>query len=215
MSSTEVQGIPQRPRLSPHPASSWEKRALDVFVALTMLIAFAPFLLLVAVIIRFDSSGPVLFRQRRGGLNGQPFMIYKFRTMRVLEDGEDVTHCARDDDRVTRLGGFLRKSSIDELPQLINVLLGDMSLVGPRPHALAHDEMYGALLPEYLQRSSAKPGLTGLSQISGLRGDIGHLDNMRARIACDISYIRNWSFGLDLRLIYVTAMRVLFDGTAY
>jgi putative colanic acid biosynthesis UDP-glucose lipid carrier transferase len=180
-----------------------------------MLIAFAPFLLLVAVLIRLDSNGPALFRQRRGGLNGQPFTIYKFRTMKVLEDGDDVAHCRRDDDRVTRLGGFLRRSSIDELPQLLNVLLGDMSLVGPRPHALAHDEKYGALLPEYMHRSAVKPGLTGLSQISGLRGDIGHLDNMRARIACDISYIRNWSMALDLRLIYVTGMRVLFDGAAY
>jgi putative colanic acid biosysnthesis UDP-glucose lipid carrier transferase len=179
------------------------------------LLFFAPFLLLVAILVRFDSHGPALFRQTRGGLNGRPFVIYKFRTMRVQEDGADIRHCSRDDARVTRLGAFLRRTSLDELPQLLNVLKGDMSLVGPRPHALAHDELYGALLPEYVERTATKPGLTGLAQISGLRGDIADLDMMRRRVLCDIEYIRTWSFALDLRLITATATRVLFDRAAY
>jgi putative colanic acid biosynthesis UDP-glucose lipid carrier transferase len=199
----------------PFPATSVIKRLVDVIGALGALVFFAPLLLLVAVLIRFDSRGPALFRQQRGGLNGQSFRIYKFRTMTVQEDGADIRHATRGDQRITRLGGLLRRTSLDELPQLINVLAGDMSLVGPRPHALAHDELYGALLPEYVQRAAAKPGLTGLAQVSGLRGDIADLDMMRDRVSCDLAYIRSWSLWLDVRVIVTTAVKVMFDRSAY
>jgi putative colanic acid biosynthesis UDP-glucose lipid carrier transferase len=197
------------------PAVSAGKRALDLVAAVGALLFFAPLLLLVAVLIRLDSKGPALFRQKRGGLNGHSFVIYKFRTMRVQEDGDRIRHCTRDDARVTRIGAFLRRTSLDELPQLLNVVKGDMSLVGPRPHALAHDELYGALLPEYAERTAAKPGLTGLAQISGLRGDIAELDAMRRRVHCDVEYIRTWSLMGDVRIILTTAVRVLFDRAAY
>ena len=206
---------PAVPPSPPAPAVSPAKRALDLTCALGALLFFAPLLLVIAGLIRLDSKGPALFRQKRGGLNNEAFVIFKFRTMRVQEDGGDIKHCARGDARVTRLGAFLRRTSLDELPQLLNVVRGDMSLVGPRPHALAHDELYGALLPEYVERTVAKPGLTGLAQISGHRGDISDLDAMRKRVGCDLEYIRTWSFAQDVKLILATASRVLFDRAAY
>ncbi len=197
------------------PVTSLAKRALDAFGALGALVFFAPLLLIIALMVRLDSPGPALFRQKRGGLNGRTFVIYKFRTMRVQEDGVDIKHATKGDARITRFGAFLRRTSLDELPQLLNVLIGDMSIVGPRPHAVAHDELYGALLPEYRDRARAKPGLTGLAQISGLRGDIVDLDTMRRRVDCDLAYIRGWSFMLDAKVIIATAARVLFDKAAY
>ena len=199
------------PRVARDPA----KRAFDVVVALAMLMFFAPSLLLVALLIRLESPGPVLFRQARGGLNGRPFTIYKFRSMRCEEDGETVVQATRADDRITPVGRFIRKTSIDELPQLLNVLRGDMSLVGPRPHARAHDEQYGGLIPGYALRFRTRPGLTGLAQIQGLRGGTDDIESMARRVTADIAYIETWSFAGDLRIMLLTAPHLLAAENAY
>lgn len=201
----------------PRPRVAWDpaKRAFDVAAALALLVLFAPSLLLVALLIRLESPGPVLFRQARGGLNGQLFMIYKFRSMRCDGGGETVVQAARVDDRITRLGRFIRKTSIDELPQLLNVLKGDMSLVGPRPHARVHDEHYGELIPSYAQRYRARPGLTGLAQIQGLRGGTDDIEAMARRVSADIAYIETWSFAGDLRIMLLTAPHLLTAENAY
>jgi putative colanic acid biosynthesis UDP-glucose lipid carrier transferase len=201
----------------PRPRVAWDpaKRAFDVAAALALLVLFAPSLLLVALLIRLESPGPVLFRQARGGLNGQLFMIYKFRSMRCDDGGETVVQAARVDDRITRLGRFIRKTSIDELPQLLNVLKGDMSLVGPRPHARVHDEHYGELIPSYAQRYRARPGLTGLAQIQGLRGGTDDIEAMARRVSADIAYIETWSFAGDLRIMLLTAPHLLTAENAY
>ncbi len=177
------------------------KRLVDVCGAVAGIVILAPLLLLVAILIPLETSGPAIFRQRRTGRDGLPFVIYKFRTMRALEDGPNIVQATRKDARITRLGAVLRRTSIDELPQLFNVLRGDMSLVGPRPHALAHDEYYGALIPEYQSRFLAKPGLTGLAQISGFRGETRDIQEMQGRIAHDLEYIQSWSLVFDLLII--------------
>ncbi len=188
---------------------------MDICGAAALLVVFLPLLLVIGLMIRLESPGAALFRQQRGGLGGRTFVIYKFRTMRVVQDDASVSHAVRQDPRVTPLGAFLRRTSIDELPQLLNVLKGDMSLVGPRPHALAHDQHYSAHLPEYMDRLQAKPGLTGLAQVSGLRGEIHELDCMARRVACDIAYIDDWSPLLDIKLLVLTVTRVPFDQRAY
>jgi putative colanic acid biosynthesis UDP-glucose lipid carrier transferase len=200
----------------PHPpASSGFKRSIDVVGAGFGLLFLAPFLLLVVLLIRLESPGPALFRQRRKGRGGVPFVIYKFRTMRCLEDGPEIRQAERGDDRATRFGLFLRRSSIDELPQLLNVLKGEMSLVGPRPHALAHDEFYGAVLEDYDARFLARPGISGLAQVSGLRGATPHIEWMAARVALDLEYIGHWSLGLDLRILLRTFVAGPFDPAAF
>jgi putative colanic acid biosysnthesis UDP-glucose lipid carrier transferase len=191
------------------------KTLFDFIGALLGLTVLLPFLLVVALAIVVDSRGPVLFRQRRTGYDGVPFVIYKFRTMHVQEDGPEVAQAMRDDERTTRIGRFLRRSSIDELPQLLNILKGDMSLVGPRPHALAHDLYYAARIPGYRSRFKAKPGITGLAQVSGLRGEIHHIEHMEARVRNDIDYIRNWSFGSDVEILLRTLITVPRDTAAY
>ena len=190
------------------------KRALDSFGAAIGLAFIAPFLALIALLIIIDSRGPILFQQRRTGYNGVPFVIYKFRTMHVLEDGASVTPAIPQDSRSTWLGRFLRRSSIDELPQLLNVLKGDMSLVGPRPHAIAHDEYYARTVPGYNLRFNAKPGMTGLAQVSGFRGGRAHT-GMVDLVAHDVEYIRNWSLMLDVQILFRTLMIVPFDSAAY
>jgi len=165
--------------------------------------------------IRVTSPGPIIFRQHRTGLGGQPFELLKFRTMRVTEDGETIRHAMRGDSRVTRVGAILRATSVDELPQLINVLRGNMSLVGPRPHALAHDRHYGALIHGYAKRFLVKPGMTGLAQIRGLRGEIHELYSMERRVRADREYIASWSLACDLRIILLTLPRMLSDPHAY
>jgi putative colanic acid biosynthesis UDP-glucose lipid carrier transferase len=182
------------------------KRVLDVFGAAFGLVLLAPFLVLVGVIIRLDSRGPAIFRQWRSGLDGVPFRIYKFRTMRCLEDGAEVVQARRADERKTRVGTFLRRTSIDELPNLLNVLKGEMSLVGPRPHALAHDDYYGTVIAGYSLRYMTRPGLTGLAQVEGLRGDTSDVASMAARVSRDIEYIRRWSFMLDVKLLFCTVV---------
>lgn len=197
------------------PARSAAKRLLDVSLALMVLTIGLPLLLLIALLIRLDSPGPALFRQTRGGLGGQPFMIYKFRTMRVLEDQGPVTQAQRGDPRITKLGAFLRRTSLDEVPQILNVLKGDMSIVGPRPHAIGHDTQYRALLFSYTRRMAVKPGLTGMAQVRGFRGETRNLDAMAQRIHWDLAYIDRWSLALDLQLIAATVIRVPFDADAY
>jgi lipopolysaccharide/colanic/teichoic acid biosynthesis glycosyltransferase len=187
------------------------KRAVDVTVAAGLLLVIAPALLLVALAVRLDSRGPALFRQHRGGLHGQAFEILKFRTMRVMEDGGAIVQAQRADPRVTRLGSFLRRSSIDELPQLVNVLRGDMSLVGPRPHALAHDQAFATITPDYALRCIARPGITGLAQISGARGPTQTREAVVRRTELDCDYVRRWSLRLDLLIIWRTAFMVLKD----
>jgi putative colanic acid biosynthesis UDP-glucose lipid carrier transferase len=191
------------------------KRALDIVVAGGALLFFAPLLALVAILIKLESRGPVLFCQARGGLNGQAFTIFKFRSMRVQENGDKVVQAKRDDDRITTLGRILRKTSIDELPQLLNVLKGDMSIVGPRPHALAHDDQYGALIANYHLRFRARPGLTGLAQIKGLRGGTSAVEAMAARVDADNDYIDEWSIWSDVRILALTLPHLLLAENAY
>jgi len=191
------------------------KRVIDVVAVLVGLTLLLPFLLLVAAAVVLDCPGPVLFRQRRTGLNGVPFVIYKFRTMRVQEDGPVVAQARREDERTTRLGKVLRRWSIDELPQLLNVLKGEMSLVGPRPHAVAHDHYYAARIHGYNNRFKAKPGITGLAQVSGYRGEIRHLDEMEARVRADVDYIRVWTVGLDIQILVTTLLTFSRDSAAY
>ena len=194
---------------------SWPKRFIDLMGAGFGLLFLSPFLLLVALAIVIDSRGPALFRQRRSGLNGATFTIYKFRTMSVLEDGPDLVQADRCDVRTTRIGVFLRRTSIDELPNLLNVVRGEMSLVGPRPHALAHDAYFGAMIPGYSERYRTKPGLTGLAQVSGLRGKTENVREMAARVDSDIEYIREWSFGLDIELLFRTVLIGPMHPSAY
>ena len=199
-----------------HPSCySLVKRSTDLLVALAALLFLLPLLCMIALAIRAESRGPALFRQARGGLDGRAFVILKFRTMRVQESGYGVTQARRNDARVTRLGSILRKTSLDELPQLLNVLLGDMSLVGPRPHAISHDNHYGALLPTYKQRMRVRPGLTGAAQISGHRGETADDDAMVRRVERDVEYIERWTPALDFRILALTVIKVPFDNRAY
>lgn len=185
------------------------KRALDLSVAATGLLALLPFMLLVAVLIKIESPGPVFFMQNRNGFSGKTFKIIKFRSMKVLENGPTIIQATQDDPRVTKVGRFIRRTSIDELPQLWNVIVGDMSIVGPRPHAVAHDDYYSRLIAEYAFRHHAKPGLTGLSQVRGLRGETPELGDMRQRVETDIDYINGWSIWKDMQIIVQTVF-VLF-----
>lgn len=190
------------------------KRALDLFVSGVLLVLLTPVLMLTGIAIRLDSAGPALFRQWRTGLNGQPFRIVKFRTLNVTEDGDEVVQVKKHDRRVTRLGQFLRRYSIDELPQLINVLRGEMSLVGPRPHAIAHDRDYSRQIRNYYQRLHVKPGLTGWAQIHGLRGETT-LSEMRERVSFDVWYVDHAGFLLDLRILLATPRVVLGRRNAW
>jgi putative colanic acid biosysnthesis UDP-glucose lipid carrier transferase len=196
-------------------ATSSAKRLLDVAGALLALILFLPLMLLIALLIRVESGGPAIFRQRRTGHQGRAFTILKFRTMTVAEDCEGVRQATRGDDRVTPVGALLRRLSLDELPQILNVLKGDMSLVGPRPHAIAHDEHYADLIPSYNDRFRAKPGLTGLAQVNGLRGEIFELRGMADRVAADNAYIDAWSLRQDLAILARTLVVIFRDPQAY
>lgn len=188
------------------------KGALDRSVALVSLVLLAPFFAVVALAIRIESRGPVFFRQPRGGQNGRAFYIFKFRSMAV---DASIQQATRNDPRVTRVGAFIRKTSIDELPQLINILRGDMSFVGPRPHAIAHDDAYASQVPEYSKRYLVKPGLTGWAQINRARGETETVDKMARRVHLDIEYIRNWTFWLDLRILVLTPLALITSDEAY
>jgi exopolysaccharide biosynthesis polyprenyl glycosylphosphotransferase len=194
------------------PLNWWEralKRTLDLTLSVSGVVVLTPLLLITALVIRLDSKGPVLFRQRRVGFDNREFVIYKFRTMTTLDDGERVVQAHRGDSRITRIGKLLRRSSIDELPQLLNVIRGDMSIVGPRPHAVAHHDQYGTLIGSYALRHHVKPGLTGLAQMRGLRGETRQLVQMERRVEQDLWYINHWSFALDLMIMARTVLVLL------
>jgi putative colanic acid biosynthesis UDP-glucose lipid carrier transferase len=191
------------------------KRFEDVVLASVISIIAATPMALIACAIKLTSPGPVLFKQRRYGLNGRVVEVWKFRTMTVCEDGAVVPQARSQDPRVTPLGAFLRRTSLDELPQFLNVLSGDMSVVGPRPHAVAHNEHYRALIPGYMLRHKVKPGITGLAQVRGWRGETETIDKMEKRIECDLEYVRNWTLLLDLKIVVLTVLRGFTGRAAY
>ncbi|MGE5794143.1 MAG: undecaprenyl-phosphate glucose phosphotransferase, partial [Bacteroidota bacterium] len=192
------------------------KRLSDIVLASLILALLAPLMAVIAAGVKLSSPGPALFKQRRYGVDGRKIVIYKFRTMTVAEDGDVVRQATRNDSRVTRFGAFLRRTSLDELPQFINVLQGRMSVVGPRPHAVAHNEMYRKLIRGYMIRHKVRPGITGLAQVNGYRGETETVEKMKLRIEHDLAYLRNWSLRLDLAIILRTAIIVLAgDRHAY
>ena len=195
------------------------KRASDVALSLFIVTLILPVLIGIAVAVKVGSPGPVIFRQRRYGLDGQEIVVYKFRSMRVAQDGgddgRDVRQAQKNDSRITPLGAFLRRTSLDELPQFFNVLQGRMSIVGPRPHAVSHNELYRKLIKGYMVRHKVKPGITGWAQVNGFRGETDTLDKMQARIDCDLDYLRNWSLRFDLHIILRTIRVVFKDQHAY
>lgn len=191
------------------------KRLTDIALSVLILLLFLPLLLLIAVLVKVSSPGPVIFKQRRYGLDGQEIAVYKFRTMSVTEDGDEVRQASKSDSRITRIGGILRRASLDELPQLINVLQGRMSLVGPRPHAVAHNEEYRKLIKGYMVRHKVLPGITGLAQVNGCRGETSQLEEMEARVNYDLDYLRRWTPMLDIKIILLTAVRIFRDDKAY
>jgi putative colanic acid biosysnthesis UDP-glucose lipid carrier transferase len=192
-------------------ARSPAKRIMDVVLAAGAMIILAPLFIVLAALVKLSSRGPVLFKQVRSGLGGTPFVILKFRTMTVQEHGNSVVQARRDDHRLTPIGGFLRSSSLDELPQFLNVLFGDMSLVGPRPHAIAHDMHYSGMIPTYPERFRVRPGITGLAQCNGARGPTETLCKMRRRVRLDIAYVERWSWMMELKIILKT-IKVLSAG---
>ena len=191
------------------------KRITDIALAASILVITSPLLLVLAAMVRYSSPGPIIFAQRRYGLDGREITVWKFRTMRVIEDGEEIVQARRHDPRITRVGKFMRRYSLDELPQLFNVLQGRMSLVGPRPHAVAHNEEYRKLIKGYMIRHKVPPGITGLAQVNGCRGETSRVEEMQARVNYDLEYLRRWTPLLDLKILLLTAVRVLRDEKAY
>ena len=199
-----------RPWVPAHAARGLDaKRLLDIAISLTLIVLLLPLLATIGLLVALESRGPVLFCQHRTGQNGRVFPMFKFRSMRVLENGTEVAQATHNDPRVTQVGRVLRTTSLDELPQLFNVLLGEMSLVGPRPHAVAHDAYYGARIANYTQRQKAKPGMTGWAQVNGARGETPELHHMQTRVALDIWYVEHRSFLLDLSILAKTPLEVL------
>jgi putative colanic acid biosynthesis UDP-glucose lipid carrier transferase len=198
-----------------HGFNGMVKRASDVLLSLFILALISPLMVAIAVGVKLSSPGPILFRQRRYGVDGRKIVVYKFRTMTVAEDGDVVRQATRNDSRITRFGAFLRRTSLDELPQFINVLQGRMSVVGPRPHAVAHNELYRKLIRGYMIRHKVRPGITGLAQVNGFRGETDTVEKMKARIEHDLAYLRNWSLLLDLQIILKTIAVVLGRQNAY
>ena len=186
------------------------KFSVDKFIAAVVLVIFSPLMVLIALLIKFTSPGPVLFKQQRNGLNGTVIDVWKFRSMYVhREDAGQVSQATKHDPRVTPIGRLIRRTSIDELPQLFNVLQGTMSLVGPRPHAVAHNNYYAKKIGSYAARYRAKPGMTGLAQIKGFRGETDTLEKMISRVEHDIDYIRRWNLLLDLKILFLTPVSLL------
>ena len=196
-------------------ANQLVKRLSDIVLASLVLLLMAPLMALIGLAVKLSSPGPAIFSQRRNGLAGDEIVVYKFRSMSALDDGEVVRQATKRDPRVTPLGSFLRRTSLDELPQFINVLQGRMSIVGPRPHAVAHNEQYRQLITAYTVRHKVKPGITGWAQIHGHRGETNTIEKMRARVDYDLEYLRNWTLGLDLQIIARTVKIVFFDRNAY
>jgi putative colanic acid biosysnthesis UDP-glucose lipid carrier transferase len=189
------------------------KRGVDIFFGIVAFALLSPIMAVIAMAIVIDSRGPIIFKQRRYGFNGQEIIVYKFRSMKVMEDGDKVTQASKDgDDRITKVGKILRRTSLDELPQFFNVIQGRMSIVGPRPHAVAHNEYYRKLINGYMLRHKVKPGITGWAQVNGLRGETDTIDKMKKRVDYDLEYLRNWSLALDFQIIFKTVF-VWFRGT--
>lgn len=213
----QIAGIPVVPIWeSPYHDLRYDlKQILDYVLATLFLIFLLPLFIIIAIAIKLTAPGPILFKQRRYGLHGQEIIVYKFRTMKVMEDGDTIIQAKQQDPRVTKVGAFLRRTSLDELPQFINVLQGRMSIVGPRPHAIAHNETYRKLISGYMLRHKVKPGITGWAQIHGCRGETDSLDKMQKRIEYDLEYLRNWSLGLDLKIIFKTVLVILSRQNAY
>ncbi len=195
--------------------NNYIKRLEDMVGAVVILCAVAPLMLIIAIIIRLTSPGDILFRQERYGLQGKKVVVWKFRTMMVSENGDNVQQARRNDERITPFGAFLRRTSLDELPQFFNVLKGDMSIVGPRPHAVAHNEEYRRLIPDYMLRHKVKPGITGWAQVHGLRGETDTLEKMEKRVEYDLWYINNWSVFLDIYVILLTIFKGFVHKNAY
>ncbi|MES1200001.1 MAG: sugar transferase [Pseudomonadota bacterium] len=202
-------------RLVRTPIGGGAKRAFDLVAASSALVVLGPALLLIALLVRLDSKGPALFRQRRTGFRGRSFQVLKFRTMRQTDDGAVVRQAQRNDPRVTRLGAFLRKTSLDELPQLINVVAGDMSLVGPRPHAVPHDHIFSGVDRDYAARFVARPGITGLAQVRGERGLSDTSEKIKARLRFDLNYVQDWSMQKDITILVSTVRVLLHDPNAF
>ena len=208
------------PLLSIHkrPLEGWGtviKAVEDRLISGLMLLGLAPLMAMVALLVKLDSPGPVFFGQRRHGFQHDVFTIYKFRTMTVMENGDRVTQAQKNDPRVTRIGAFLRRYSLDELPQLWNVLKGDMSLVGPRPHAVAHNEQYAQIIADYAGRHKVRPGITGWAQVNGCRGETSEDSMMEDRVRLDLAYIENWTVLFDIRILVMTVWAVIFPKNAY
>lgn len=215
--TTDLNGIPVV-ALRDTPFAGWQgivKRASDVVLASLIILLTSPLLLLIAIAVKATTPGSVIFRQRRYGLDGAEIVVYKFRTMTTSDDGPRVEQACRDDPRVTRVGRFLRKYSLDELPQLFNVLQGRMSVVGPRPHAVAHNEAYRGLITGYMVRHKVTPGITGLAQVNGCRGETATIEDMQRRVEYDIQYLRHWSLALDLKILFMTLTVWFRDEKAY
>ena len=191
------------------------KNVSDFIIALLVLILLSPLMLCIAIAVKVTSPGPIIFKQRRYGLNGEEIVVYKFRSMTVAEDGANVVQAKKDDQRFTKIGAFLRRTSLDELPQFLNVLQGRMSIVGPRPHAVAHNELYRKLIKGYMLRHKAKPGITGWAQVNGWRGETEVLEKMKARIEHDLYYLKNWSIWFDIWIILRTIWTVVRKDNAY
>jgi len=198
-----------------HGMNGFVKRVSDIVLSTLILLLISPIMLLLAIGVKLSSPGPVLFRQRRYGLDGQDIVVYKFRSMTACDDGDKVVQATRNDKRVTRFGAFIRKTSLDELPQFINVIQGRMSIVGPRPHAVAHNEEYRKLIKGYMIRHKVKPGITGWAQVNGLRGETDTIDKMKMRIDYDLDYLRQWTLWLDIKIITRTILLVVMDRQAY
>lgn len=196
-------------------ASGLIKRGSDIVLSLVILTLISPLLAVIALGVKLGSPGPIIFKQRRYGLDGKEIIVYKFRSMTVMEDGGDIRQARRDDHRITPFGAFLRRTSLDELPQFINVLQGRMSIVGPRPHAVAHNELYRKLIKGYMVRHKVKPGITGWAQVNGYRGETETVDKMEKRIEFDLEYLRKWSLAFDLWIIAKTVWVVFRDRNAY
>ncbi|MDE2400566.1 MAG: undecaprenyl-phosphate glucose phosphotransferase [Burkholderiales bacterium] len=191
------------------------KRVSDIVLTSIILVLISPVLLAVAIGVKLSSPGPALFRQKRNGLDGEEIIVYKFRSMRTQDNGAVVKQATKGDSRITPFGAFIRRTSLDELPQFINVLQGRMSIVGPRPHAVAHNEEYRRLIKAYMVRHKVRPGITGWAQVNGYRGETETIDKMQARVEYDLEYLRNWSLGLDLQIIIRTIRLMIFDRNAY
>lgn len=213
----EVNGVPIVP-LYDTPLSGINrvlKRLEDIVLAAMILLLISPVLCCISLAVKLTSPGPVIFRQRRYGMDGKPIMVWKFRSMKVMENDKVVTQATQNDPRVTRVGNFLRRTSLDELPQFINVLTGGMSIVGPRPHAVAHNEQYRSLIQGYMLRHKVKPGITGWAQINGWRGETDTLEKMEKRVEFDLEYIREWSLWLDIKIVFLTVFKGFVNKAAY